>query len=107
MILVNYDINDIFSNYQFISAQATYKEQNLRKAFTAMKKYDATIFIDTGINTQNRYRFTDYYSGKCTLELVHITYNGTVQNTDTPVLIDYTTALRKELKALKNNEYTR
>lgn len=107
MISANYDINDIFAHYQLINAQDLYNEQNLRKAFTAMKKYDATIFIDTGINTQNRYRFTDFYSNKCTLELVHVTYNGTVPNTDTPVLIDYTTALRKELKALKTHEYTR
>ena len=107
MIIVNYDITDIFSCYQFISAQGTYNEQNLKKAFTAMKKLDATIFIDTGLNTQNRYRFTDFYSTKNTLELVHITYCGTVQNTDTPILIDYTTALKKELKALKNNEYTK
>lgn len=109
MILVNYDTEDIFSHYNFVSAQGTYNEQNLKKAFKAMKKLDATIFIDTGINTQNRYLFTDFYNSKNTLELVHITFtdDGTIQNTNTPVLIDYTTALKRELKALKNHEYTR
>ena len=102
MILANYYQKDIFNNDTFITAQTVeHTAKSIRTAFTAMKKYDAAVFIERENNTQVRYSIKDRYSGDLdTLERVELTFHGNHTDKGTPVLIDYKTALKDELKRI-------
>lgn len=111
MLYVNYYVNDIFNHEQFINATKSFiDKRSIKAAFNAIKKYNAAVFIDLSDNTQVRYTAApgqDFFDNKPTLQTLEKTilhFNNGIQNSDTPILIDYSTALKQELKKVKENE---
>lgn len=102
-----YTAEDVFYNTKFITAEADTTEENLKRGFKAIKKYDASLFIKEDITAHEqhgtRYNLHDCFNtgSECMLTKVKTTWFDGVQNEEPPVLIDYKTALRQELKNLK------
>lgn len=102
MIYVNYYIYDIFKCDHFVYAQAETDTNSIKTAFKALKKNNATVFIDVDDDTQTRYEFKYPYSDSDILEKVTLSHvkNFKPDESD-PVLIDYKTALKQELKKVR------
>lgn len=103
MVTVNYYTKDIFDNDLFVTAITDASENSIRKAFKAIKKYNGTVFIDLNDNIQVRYYFENYYNDNATLNKTILSHvDRFIPDSDTSVLIDYNTALKNELKAVRS-----
>ena len=102
MIYVNYWIKDMFNNEQFINAKEDATPKSIRTAFKAIKKYNGALFVDIDNDTQIRYKLKHPYSDSDLLEKTTLThFYKTIPDSEVPILIDYNTALKQELKKVK------
>lgn len=100
MIFAKYEVKDIFGGYKMIETGGHItNEKYIKIAFKAMLKYNACIFIDKMRYLIHEYKYFEKNTPDNTI-LEKTPYNDIFDYGDT-VLIDYNTALKRELKNLK------
>ena len=101
MITVNYWITeDVFHQSKFITVTAPTTEENMKKAFKAIKKYDACIFIDRqGVNGKQ-----NCYNSTTDTDIIDFCVTGANYESE-HMLVDYTDARKLELEHVKQGFY--